>query len=329
MLRDWLLNISITFGLGLCLGLVFNSGNPLLSGFQAAIAAAIGTAIVTRGKKSRFQKNSAALRSQISRLQNKSHALQHNILTATAEQTQIATELDSYYQRQQAAKQHISALETARQRMTTESQQVQDQLTSLQAERTSLKDNIAKITINRQQLLGDKREPTSGLSNSNQRLESEKQELSTIITQLESQKMKSLSESRQLEADVAQLATHKQSLELEVERLQQKIEDNQRLITTATQAIISPHNPEPAQSTVPPMAEENWQDRFDDGMVRSIFIQLQKYGSVTEAELTQMLAGNPRKARQFALKFEEYLKLVPFNARVEIAASGKRYVREW
>jgi chromosome segregation ATPase len=436
MLRDWLLNISITFGLGLCLGLVFNSGNPLLSGLQAATAAAVGTAIVTRGKRSRFQKNSAALRSQISRLQNKSHALQHNILTATAEQAQITTELDAYYQRQQAATQHISALETARQRMTAESQQLQDQLTSLQAERTNLKDSMAKIAINRQQLLGDKQEPTSELNNSNQQLELEqqelktaidrlkseehnlaasiaelhndrqqllieqqqpaaelsdsrqqlaelqaaidqlksqeqglaasitqitldrqqllnqqanlqaqsssfqqqleleKQELSTVIAQLESQKMKSISESRQLEADISQLATSKQSLELEVEQLHQKIADIQQLTipttlaNSTTESIDSQLDVDISISAIPSAAAENWQERFEDEMVRSVFVQLQKYGSVTEAELTQMLAGNPRKARQFALKFEEYLQLVPFSARVEIAASGKRYVRE-
>jgi hypothetical protein len=40
-----------------------------------------------------------------------------------------------------------------------------------------------------------------------------------------------------------------------------------------------------------------------------------------------MLEGNPRKARQFALKFDEYLMQVPFAARVEVGAAGKRYVR--
>ena len=334
MLKDWLLNISITFGLGLCLGLVFNSGQPLLSGLQAVIAAAVSTAIVTRGKRSRFQKNSAALRSQISRLQNKSHALQHNIHTATAEQTQIAIELNAYHQRQQAATQHLSALETARQRMIAEAQQLQDQLTSLQAERTNLKDSIAKIVINRQQLLGEKREPAFELHHTNQQLESEQQELSTVISQLESQKMKSISESRQLEADISQLATYKQSLELDVEQLHQKIADVQK--STIQTTVTNPINelidrqpiPESTLTTVALISDENWEERFEDEMVRSVFVQLQRYGSVTEAELTQMLAGNPRKARQFALKFEEYLKLVPFNARVEIAASGKRYVRE-
>jgi DNA repair exonuclease SbcCD ATPase subunit len=369
MLKDWLLQIFITFGLGLMLGLIFNSGNPLLTGLQAASAVAMSTAIVARFKKLRFHKTSATLRSQIARLQKKSHALQHNILTATAEKTQIASELDSYSQRRQAAEQHISALETARQRMIAESQQVKEQLTSLQEERHSLQDSVAKIAINRQQLLGSKPEPIAELSNSRQQLaelqaeiarlkseeqnlaanitqlhsdrqqllteqqaqqgqshnfqqqqELEERELSNVLAQLTAQKMKSISESRQLEADIAQLATHKQSLQLELEQLQHQIVELHQ--------IGSSPEPEIEQSMSAPIADHHWPELFEDEMIRSVFVQLQEYGSVTEAELTQMLAGNPRKARQFALKFEEYLQLVPFNARVEIAASGKRYVRE-
>jgi predicted nucleic acid-binding Zn-ribbon protein len=542
MLRDWLLNISVTFGLGLLLGLVFNAGNPLLSGLQAAMAAAAGTAIITRNKKSRFQKTSASLRSQISRLQAKSHALQHNILTAATEQAQVVTELDSYYQRRQAAEQHISALETARKRMATESQQVQDQLTSLQEERTSLEQSIAKIAINRQQLLGGKLELTSQISNSkqqlaqeeqelsaavsqlkleqeqylqaaqqvteklatlqtkqlnleesiakieidrqhlldgkielqsqlstskqqlaaeeqelriavaqlqseqeqrlteaqqvqrklalleeeqftleqgiaqialdrqqllegdrqlqsdlsqaNQQLEQEKQELNVTITQLkadqaryaaelglfqeeqahleqsvaqlnsdrqqlidlnlelqaqqnqsqqqlilekqelsellaqlEIEKMHRISTSQQLTADIAGLTAHKQELQTELGQLQQQLATT-KILTTEFLAIPTDAWAELPSNSPPIINSDNWQDRFEDLDVRSVFVQLQEYGSVTEAELTQMLEGNPRKARQFALKFEEYLQLVPFKARVEVAASGKRYVRE-
>jgi uncharacterized protein YeeX (DUF496 family) len=155
-----------------------------------------------------------------------------------------------------------------------------------------------------------------------------------VIAQLESQKMKSISESRQLEADISQLATYKQSLESDIEQLHQKIADVQQLTiqttlaNSITESIDQQLDADTSISSVSPATAENWEERFEDAMVRSVFVQLQKYGSVTEAELTQMLAGNPRKARQFALKFEEYLELVPFKARVEIATSGKRYVRE-
>jgi hypothetical protein len=70
-----------------------------------------------------------------------------------------------------------------------------------------------------------------------------------------------------------------------------------------------------------------WQDKFEDENIRAVFEHLYEYGSLTEAELTQMLEGNPRKARQFALKFDEYLMYVPFAARVEVGSAGKRYVR--
>jgi hypothetical protein len=78
---------------------------------------------------------------------------------------------------------------------------------------------------------------------------------------------------------------------------------------------------------VPIPQSSTWQDSFEDENIRTVFIHLQRHGSVTEYELTQFLGG-ARKARSFSLAFEEYLKKVPFSVRIETTASGKRYVKE-
>jgi hypothetical protein len=78
---------------------------------------------------------------------------------------------------------------------------------------------------------------------------------------------------------------------------------------------------------VPIPQSSTWQDSFEDENIRTVFIHLQRHGSVTEHELTQFLGG-ARKARSFSLAFEEYLKKVPFSVRIETTASGKRYVKE-
>jgi hypothetical protein len=80
-------------------------------------------------------------------------------------------------------------------------------------------------------------------------------------------------------------------------------------------------------TTVPIPQNSTWQDSFEDENIRTVFIHLQRHGSVTEHELTQFLGG-ARKARSFSLAFEEYLKKVPFSVRIETTASGKRYVKE-
>ncbi len=80
-------------------------------------------------------------------------------------------------------------------------------------------------------------------------------------------------------------------------------------------------------SPVPIPQNSTWQDSFEDENIRTVFIHLQRHGSVTEHELTQFLGG-ARKARSFSLAFEEYLKKVPFSVRIETTASGKRYVKE-
>lgn len=70
----------------------------------------------------------------------------------------------------------------------------------------------------------------------------------------------------------------------------------------------------------------DWRDNFGDATVLDVFTHLHEHGSLTEAELVGKL-GSPRKARHFALAFDQYLAQVPFTVRVENNASGKRYVR--
>jgi hypothetical protein len=71
----------------------------------------------------------------------------------------------------------------------------------------------------------------------------------------------------------------------------------------------------------------SWADNFEDEGIRSVFLHIEKHGSIVETELMAKLGGS-RAARKFALNFEEYLKKLPFNVRSESSASGKRYVRE-
>lgn len=71
----------------------------------------------------------------------------------------------------------------------------------------------------------------------------------------------------------------------------------------------------------------DWQDSFADQAIAQVFLHLQQHNSITETELTQIL-GNARKARRFALEFEEYLKKVPFSVRIETTNNGKRYVKQ-
>jgi chromosome segregation ATPase len=380
MRKDWLLNTFITFGLGWGLGIAFNPSNAPLSGLPAGLAAVSATAISQQLQRRRFQKSSASLRSQIARLQAKSHALQHNILTATTEQDQIAAQLDAYNQRRQAAEQHISALETARKRMTAEAQQVEEKLLSLRQEQADLEESIAQITTDRQQLMNDHLAMQAEYSSSKQELELERQELQaamaqlqaeqqdhilasqqltferqllldehltlqsqvsssheeldaeqqrllTAVDRLQAEEQQYISATQQLTAEIATLLSTKEALQRDREQLQQQIDMSQQL-AVEVKAMSTDIWAEPVVPVTATIAEENWQDRFEDNAVRSVFEHLQEYGSVTETELTQMLEGNPRKARQFALKFEEYLQLVPFQARVEVAASGKRYVRD-
>lgn len=76
----------------------------------------------------------------------------------------------------------------------------------------------------------------------------------------------------------------------------------------------------------PGKPQHDWKDAFEDAAVLSVFTHLLEHGSITEPELAGKL-GSPRRARRFALDFDSYLAMIPFSVRVEVAASGKRYVK--
>ncbi len=80
-----------------------------------------------------------------------------------------------------------------------------------------------------------------------------------------------------------------------------------------------------APAEVPPT--EAWGTAFEDASVARVFLHIGKHGTITEEEAVVLL-GSPRALRRFSLAFEENVKRIPFQVRIETSASGKRYVRE-
>ena len=72
---------------------------------------------------------------------------------------------------------------------------------------------------------------------------------------------------------------------------------------------------------------EAWAAAFEDATVARVFLHIRKHGTITEEEAVELL-GSPRALRRFSLGFEEHVKRIPFQVRIETTASGKRYVRE-
>lgn len=69
----------------------------------------------------------------------------------------------------------------------------------------------------------------------------------------------------------------------------------------------------------------NW-GSFENESIDNVFKHIDKYGSITEQELTTML-GSPRQVRLFSSKLEQYLKQLPFTVQIEVTTTGKRYVK--
>lgn len=79
--------------------------------------------------------------------------------------------------------------------------------------------------------------------------------------------------------------------------------------------------------TIPPPPGPSWQDAFTDKGVCKVFAHVEKHGSISEVEVTQLL-GSPRAFRRFSLDFEGHARKVPFKVRIETTPGGKRYVRD-
>jgi chromosome segregation ATPase len=217
----------------------------------------------------------------------------------------------------------------------------------LEQSREQFMSEVAELTAQKEQL----DEFTVELIQQKTEQEAEIAEIQPLLHNLEvsrSQFMTELAElttkKEQLEHSLAELATRREIREAELAAIRptvitleqtraqlmaevaelrsQKARLDQTNLQAENLALESSLASEPLFSDLTP-----WQDKFEDENIRAVFEHLYEYGSLTEAELTQMLEGNPRKARQFALKFDEYLMYVPFAARVEVGAAGKRYVR--
>lgn len=71
----------------------------------------------------------------------------------------------------------------------------------------------------------------------------------------------------------------------------------------------------------------DWKSAIPDEGGRKVFAHIEKHGSVSETELSQILGGS-RAVRKFSVKFDEFLRMVPFRVRIDTGAGEKRYVKE-
>lgn len=94
--------------------------------------------------------------------------------------------------------------------------------------------------------------------------------------------------------------------------------------STPPAAIERPHVETPGGENA---SAVDWRASITDDRVREVFVHLHAHGSITETEVGDIL-GSPRAARAFALRLTAWAAVAPFDVRVEVVGSMKRYVRE-
>jgi chromosome segregation ATPase len=283
--------------------------------------------------------------SQLQELLEKEQALQRSVKELQQEAVkfeQTQERVDTLYKEWQQLEDSMAQLAIDKVAKEAEVEAMQPILQQLALSRTQFMTEVAELTVHKQhlgesleQLVAEKalkeaeietiqpalqelEQSRNQLLAELSELNAESNQLGQLLAQLSSQKAVVEAEVAAIEPTVKILEQSREQLMAEVAELRSQKE---RLARSAESVIVVPEPLFPDLSATP------WQERFEDEHIRAVFEHLHEYGSLTEAELTQMLEGNPRKARQFALKFDEYLMQVPFAARVEVGAAGKRYVR--
>lgn len=273
------------------------------------------------------------LEQMIDRSQSESQAFQEREAELQATIADLERQATSYgdlqaklaelYQEWQQTEDQVAQLREAATQHQTQLQQAQD-------ERQNLLAAIAQLTEQRQSYQGELATlgPTvQSLTQSSQQLAQEVEALAAKRAQMQLELVE-LHRQGQLQQQLLASQRELQAADWDeaIPQIESLSGDLSASVTlpTALTGVPAPRATLPEPSPVASF----WPDRFEDDNIRAVFVHLDRYGSLTEAELTQMLGGNPRRARQFALNFDAYLSLVPFSARVEVAASGKRYVRD-
>jgi hypothetical protein len=70
----------------------------------------------------------------------------------------------------------------------------------------------------------------------------------------------------------------------------------------------------------------HWSVSFSDNLHLPLLNHIDQWGCITEVEVIQML-GSSRAARNFAVKLDQYAKLLPFEIKVQPSATGNRYMK--
>lgn len=97
--------------------------------------------------------------------------------------------------------------------------------------------------------------------------------------------------------------------------------------TPPVTAAAAPAKPPSTPPVGPPISPSRWQESIEDEGYRGVFVHIDAYGTVTEADLETLL-GNARRVRAFARSFDELVARVPFRVRIETTGVMKTYVKE-
>jgi chromosome segregation ATPase len=281
------------------------------------------------------------LKLEIFQLNAEHKAVQKSAIADQVELGNLRAQMTQDLATQSELKINIERLKSALDRLETEISDQKAAAENLEAnlwQRHQQQLNLASAVIDleeaiaeKQALLHEKELTCQNLEQQIEQLQAEHNHLSGLVVSMN----QSIAHKQALFLEIDRTISGHEAIQVECEteisRLQQSIEqlrlqsDRQQFSQAQLQSTQS--EPNDQERAALNSTQTAWYDSFEHNPHLMVLLHIEKHGAITEAEASSLL-GNPRSVRQFANRLSEYSQQLPFAIRVELSASGSRYLKQ-
>jgi chromosome segregation ATPase len=283
------------------------------------------------------------LKLEISQLSQEQKAVQKSAIANQVELVNVHQQMTEYVASQSELKINIETLQSALDQLETEIANKKAAAEHLEADllqRHQQQSKLANAVVDleaaiaqKQALIHEKELTCQNLDQQIEQSQADHNHISGLVASMNQSIAHKQALFLEIDRTISGHETLRVECETEISRLQQSI-DQLRLQLSEQQQQFSPAQLQSTQSElnyqeleVLNSTKTAWYDGFEDNPHLMVLLHIEKHGAITEAEASSLL-GNPRSVRQFANRLSEYSQHLPFAIRVELSASGSRYLKQ-
>jgi chromosome segregation ATPase len=283
------------------------------------------------------------LKLEISQLSQEQKAIQKSAIVDQVELVNVHQQITQYFATQSELKINIETLQSSLDWLETEiadkkvaAEHLEADLFQLHQQQLKLANAVVDLEAaiaEKQALIHEKELTCQNLDQQIEQSQADHNHLSGLVASMNQSIAQKQALFLEIDCTISGHETLRVECETEISRLQESI-NQLRLQLSDQQKKFSPAQVQSTRSELNPQQLEvlnstntEWYGGFEDNPHLMVLLHIEKHGAITEAEASSIL-GNPRSVRQFANRLSEYSQHLPFAIRVELSASGSRYLKQ-